>query len=103
MFMMESQGTMKAAHLRQMKAILRKMRSIPSLSAERHRSLDMLEEMSWARELTALAKLWPVSPELVEAYLDVMVCAMHAFPPTTSTFAAAGAADEGQTPSSYLN
>ena len=59
--------------------IVKRMRD-SSLSADQRRRIDCLADMSWALDLEALSSLWPAMPELVEEYLDVMVCALHEVP-----------------------
>jgi hypothetical protein len=60
--------------------VVQRMRDYSSLSQLQRRRIERLADISWARELDALSRLWPVIPELVEEYLDVMVSALHDFP-----------------------
>ena len=60
--------------------VVQRMRDHSLLSPIQRRRIDCLADMSWALDLEALSSLWPAIPELVEEYLDVMVCALHEVP-----------------------
>ena len=60
--------------------VVRRMREHSSLSPQQRSGIERLADLSWALELDALSRLWPAIPELVEEYLDVMVCALHEVP-----------------------
>ena len=71
---------MGSEDLKRIADVLQRMRDHSSLSQAQRRRIEGLAAMAWASELDALSRLWPAIPELVEEYLDVMVCALHDVP-----------------------
>lgn len=71
--------------IEQLKQIVQRISQVPSLTNDARAGIERIARMSWIEELAALAKLWRFCPELVEQYLDAMVCELHEFPEPTST------------------
>ena len=76
----KEEAPMKQEHLDEIVSVLKQLRATRPVEPGRERSLQRLEQMSWAGELAALETLWPTSPALVERYLDVLACILHDFP-----------------------
>jgi hypothetical protein len=90
--------------IEQIQQIVERISNVPSLTKGARVGIERIARMNWIEEIDALAKLWRFCPDLVEQYLDVMICEMHDFPePAPAKAVPPGPAKATEAETSRLN